>query len=117
MKKLFSLFVAVVCSSGLWAQDTFSIIALDPVTGEVGSAGASCVSGVGSSGIIDIITDIIPGRGGVNSQAYVCIPNINLQNAINEMENGSSPQEIIDWLIANDACGSQSFDPQFTQQK
>ena len=25
------------------SQDTFSIVAMDPITGEVGSAGASCV--------------------------------------------------------------------------
>lgn len=97
------------------AQDTFSIIAVDPDTGEVGSAGASCVTGVGPNGIIDIITRIIPGRGGVNSQAYVCIPNVNLNNAIAQMEQGSSPTEIIDWLIANDACSSQNFDPEFRQ--
>ncbi|MDX1463443.1 MAG: hypothetical protein R3359_10330, partial [Marinirhabdus sp.] len=67
---LLSLFV----SATGFAQDTFSIIAVDPDTGEIGSAGASCVQGIGNQGIIDIITKIIPGRGGVNSQAYVCIP-------------------------------------------
>ena len=82
MKKLYILLFSFLTVFSLKAQDTFSIIAVDPVTKEIGSAGASCVQGVGPSGIIDIITDIIPGRGGVNSQAWVCIPNINLQNAI-----------------------------------
>lgn len=115
MKTFYSILVAILVSSGLTAQDTFSIIAADPVTGEIGSAGASCVTGVGSSGIIDIITDIIPGRGGVNSQAWVCIPNTNLQNAIAQMELGLNPQEIIDYLLLNDSCSSQNFDPEYRQ--
>ncbi|MEM7085757.1 MAG: DUF1028 domain-containing protein [Bacteroidota bacterium] len=115
MKKIYSILAALLLCGSLSAQDTFSIIAVDPATGEVGSAGASCVSGVGSGGIIDIITDIIPGKGGVNSQAWVCIPNTNLQNAILRMEEGLSPQEIIDWLLLNDSCSSQNFDPAFRQ--
>jgi len=115
MKKAYLFLTAVVICTSMAAQDTFSIIGVDPVTGEIGSAGASCVTGVGTGGIIDIITDIIPGRGGVNSQAWVCIPNINLENAILQMEAGLSPSEIITYLLANDACSSQNFDPEFRQ--
>lgn len=116
MKKTYFLLVAVLLSFQVQAQDTFSIIAVDPATGEVGSAGASCVDGAGSfGGIIDIITQIIPGRGGVNSQAYVCIPNSNLNNAIAQMEMGASPDEIIEYLQNNDSCSSQGFDPAFRQ--
>lgn len=111
MKKLTVLFFVFLLSTMGFGQDTFSIIAVDPVTGEIGSAGATCISSTGGSNIADIITDIIPGQGGVNSQAYVCIPNINLQNAILQMEAGLSPSEIIDYLMANDACNSQNFDP------
>ena len=115
MKSLYTLLLAIFITGNLAAQDTFSIIAVDPVTGDIGSAGASCVSGVGAAGIIDIITDIIPGRGGVNSQAYVCIPNTNLQNAIEEMEAGASPLEIIDYLLLNDSCSSAGFNPEYRQ--
>lgn len=115
MKNLYVFLVLLLVVLPLRSQDTFSIIAVDPTTGEIGSAGASCVTGVGAAGIIDIITDIIPGRGGVNSQAWVCIPNVNLQNAIEQMEMGSNPTEIIDWLINNDACSAQNFDPEFRQ--
>lgn len=115
MKSFLLLFLLIAFNIQLTAQDTFSIIAVDPDTGEIGSAGASCVTGVGASGIIDIITKIIPGRGGVNSQAWVCIPNVNLNNAIDQMENGASPSEIIDWLLNNDACSSQNFNPEFRQ--
>lgn len=115
MKKLYAFAAAALLSLSISAQDTFSIIAVDPATGEIGSAGASCVPGIGAGGIIDIITDIIPGRGGVNSQAWVCIPNVNLQNAITRMEAGDSPSEIITWLLANDACSAQNFNPEFRQ--
>ena len=43
-------------SSILFSQDTFSIVAIDSATGEVGSAGASCISG---SIIISDIPDTI----------------------------------------------------------
>lgn len=115
MKFFLLFFILLVFNIQLTAQDTFSIIAVDPDTGEIGSAGASCVTGVGASGIIDIITKIIPGRGGVNSQAWVCIPNVNLNNAIDQMEGGASPSDIIDWLLNNDACSSQNFNPEFRQ--
>lgn len=116
MKKNYTFLIALLLSFNLYAQDTFSIIAVDPTTGEVGSAGASCVDGIGAfGGLIDIITDIIPGRGGVNSQAYVCIPNSNLASAIQQMEAGLSPDEIIDFLINNDNCNSQNFNPAFRQ--
>lgn len=115
MKKLYTIALACLLSFTGFSQDTFSIIAVDPDTGEIGSAGASCVTGVGPQGIIDIITKILPGRGGVNSQAYVCIPNSNLNNAIDQMEMGASPAEIIDYLLNNDSCSSQNFDPEFRQ--
>lgn len=115
MKNLLLLVIILLLNTSTRAQDTFSIIAVDPVTGDVGSAGATCISSAGGSNIADIITDIIPGRGGVNSQAYVCIPNINLENAIIQMEAGLSPSEIIDYLLLNDACGSQNFNPEYRQ--
>jgi len=115
MKNLYVLIVLSFTTFYLNAQDTFSIIAVDPATGEVGSAGASCVTGLGDLQIVDIITDIIPGKGGVNSQAYVCIPNSNLNNAIDQMEAGLSPSQIIDWLYDNDACNSANFNPEFRQ--
>ncbi len=116
MKKNYTFLIALFFSLSLYAQDTFSIIAVDPDTGEVGSAGASCVDGIGAfGGLIDIITDIIPGRGGVNSQAFVCIPNSNLASAIEQMEAGLSPDEIIDYLVNNDNCSSQNFNPEFRQ--
>lgn len=108
-------FFSFTCQLGL-SQDTFSIVAVDPETGEVGSAGASCVDNIAGLGGIQLLNKIIPGKGGVNAQAYVCInPHINLDNAIDQMNVGLSPEEIISWLEQNDACFSQNFNPAYRQ--
>jgi uncharacterized Ntn-hydrolase superfamily protein len=77
------------------AQDTFSIVVVDTVTGEIGSARASCIAGS------FILSDIIEGIGAIHTQAYWNATN--QQNAHNRMLEGLSPQQIIDWLVANDA--------------
>jgi uncharacterized Ntn-hydrolase superfamily protein len=83
-----------------WAQDTFSIVAVDTVTGEIGSAGASCVGAIYGIGAF-VLSDVIEGIGAIHTQAAY-LPQ-NQQNAHNRMLEGLSPQQIIDWLIANDA--------------
>ncbi len=88
----------------LKSQDTFSIVAVDAETGEIGSAGASCVDNADQFGGVILISGIIPGRGAVNGQATICIPHFNLNNAIDQMELGLSPDEILDWLYNNDDC-------------
>jgi len=106
MKKLLLSFSVFLVASFVIAQDTFSIVAVDATTGEVGSAGASCIdnSGCGGCGGVIIISNLVPGRGAINAQATVCIPNSNLNNGIGWMLNGHSPTEILDSLLANDAC-------------
>lgn len=87
--------------SGLSAQDTFSIVATDPETGEVGSAGASCVD-LGNFGLPpDFLGELFPGEGAINSQAYYIAQN--QANARVRMQAGDTPSEIIQWLVANDA--------------
>lgn len=85
------------------AQDTFSIVAVDTVTGEIGSAGASCVGPIGGVGAF-ILSDVIEGIGCIHTQAQYLSQN--QHNAHNRMLEGLSPQEIIDWLVANDAQGN-----------
>lgn len=82
-------------------QDTFSIVAIDPITGEVGSAGASCIGGS------IIISDIHPGVGGIHTQSYWNANNQN--NASFLMDQGYSPDEIIDWLTNNDSENDSSI--------
>jgi len=76
-------------------QATFSIVAVDTVTGAIGGAGASCISG---SKIID---DIIEGVGAVHTQAYYLEANQNNAHAL--LAEGLTPDSIIAWLAANDA--------------
>lgn len=83
------------------AQDTFSIVAVDTVTGEIGSAGASCIDGSQIEGGALIISDVIPGRGAIHTQSYW--NSTNQQNAHSRMVEGMSPEEIIQWLSTHDA--------------
>ena len=83
------------------AEATFSIAAVDPVTQQVGSAGASCISGS------IILSDVHPGRGVIHTQAYW--NGLNQDNASQLMDEGHSPQEIIDWLVAHDAQNNPSI--------
>ncbi|HSW55982.1 MAG TPA: DUF1028 domain-containing protein, partial [Ignavibacteriaceae bacterium] len=93
-------------SAGIFSQDTFSIVAVDTVTGEIGSAGASCVGPFGGVGAF-ILSDVIEGIGGIHTQASW--NSTNQQNARARMLQGFSPQQIIDWLVANDAQGNPTI--------
>jgi uncharacterized Ntn-hydrolase superfamily protein len=102
MQKLTLLTLFVVLT--LWSaksQDTFSIVAVDSVTGEVGSAGASCVD-LFQTGFAndDFLGVLFPNVGAINTQAYYVPANQN--NATTRMNAGDTPGEIINWLIAND---------------
>ncbi|MBL7826313.1 MAG: DUF1028 domain-containing protein [Saprospiraceae bacterium] len=105
MKQLLLIAFGMWSASLTIAQDTFSIVAVDTLTGEVGSAGASCLdnnSFPGSGGAI-IISDILPGKGAIHTQSYWVAGN--QANARLKMEEGLSPVEIITWLRQNDVEG------------
>lgn len=78
------------------AQDTFSIVAVDEATGEVGGAGATCLDIDRHNATALIINDLLPGRGAIHTQASWNATNQNTARA--RMENGASPDEIIDFL-------------------
>ena len=89
------LYIMIVSTRILISQDTFSIVAVDTITGQVGSAGASCIQGS------IIISDIHPGVGAIHTQSYWNA--INQDSASSLMDQGYTPQDIIDWLVANDS--------------
>lgn len=97
MKKniLLVLILFLVFIVNTYSQDTFSITAVDPVTGQVGSAGASCISNC------LILSDVHPGVGVIHTQAYWNSTNQNYAKSL--MNLGLSPQQIIDSLVAHDA--------------
>jgi uncharacterized Ntn-hydrolase superfamily protein len=102
-KKTISLGIIMICLSMLLhGQDTFSIVAIDSLTGEIGSAGASCV---GSSTYYPhgaaVLSDVIPGIGVIHTQAAYLKANQDYAHDL--MMQGLSPQQIIDSVVANDA--------------
>ena len=105
MKKLLILLFIILFVKDVISQDTFSIVAIDSITGEVGSAGASCVDmftiGIPTN---DFLGQLIPDVGAINTQAYY-IP-ANQTNATNRMNMGDTPSQIIDWLVVNDVQSS-----------
>ncbi|MFK7784017.1 MAG: DUF1028 domain-containing protein [Crocinitomicaceae bacterium] len=108
MKSILFMSLVLCLSSKVNAQDTFSIVAVDSVTGEVGSAGASCVDlFIVSVPGDDFLGQLIPGVGAINTQAYY-LP-ANQTNATNQMNLGQTPSQIIQWLIANDIQGQPAF--------
>lgn len=99
-KSILILFILNLAFLTSIAQDTFSIIAIDTITGEIGGAGASCIDENAIPTGVLIINDIIAGRGGIHTQASWL--SANQQNAHTRMVEGMSPQEIIDWLVTHD---------------
>lgn len=108
MKKCLPFLFSCLTLISLKAQDTFSIVAVDSITGEVGSAGASCVdlfqAGLSSD---HFLGQLIPGVGAINTQAYYLTANQN--NATTQMNQGLTPTQIIEWLVANDAQGQPAL--------
>lgn len=103
MKQLALLLLAYAFANPTFSQDTFSIVAVDSTTGEIGSAGASCLDNIqfpGSNGAI-IISNILPGRGAIHTQASYTAANQN--TARNKMIQGLSPAEIVEWMKTHDS--------------
>lgn len=108
MKKSTLLFSTVLFAFFISkGQDTFSICAVDTVTDEVGSAGASCIDASQIAGGVIIISDVHPGKGVIHTQSYWLAANQN--NAKNQMNLGLSPQQIIAWLQGNDVQGNPAI--------
>jgi len=95
------IFSGLVIYTKLHAQDTFSIVAADSTSREVGSAGASCVD-LFAAGFADpsFLGQLLPDTGAINTQADYTPANQN--NARIRMRAGDSPVQIISWLANND---------------
>lgn len=113
MKQPYSLFLValVFFTNVLYAQDTFSIVAVDEETGEVGSAGASCISADNLETFFpgadpDFLGDLLPGLGAINTQSFY-LPQ-NQVAARNRLLAGDTPQQVLNWLVANDAQGNST---------
>jgi len=112
MKNVLKTFILLILSFPLniFAQHTFSIVAIDPATGAIGSAGATCLNTLDCAVCTaQIISDIVPGKGAINAQASVCIPNVNLENGIAQITSGVNAEDCLNWLLVNDACTAGNF--------
>jgi len=90
----------------LIGQHTFSIVAVDTISGEIGSAGATCLTSAdcnGCGGAV-IISELIPGLGAVNAQATVCIPNVNATLISDQLRAGLNATSALNLVLANDQC-------------
>ncbi len=101
MKQFIYYTILLIFSTRVFCQDTFSIVAVDTIRMEVGSAGASCIDGS------IIVSDILPGIGAIHTQSFWDQSNQN--NAHQWMENGYTAQEIINLLINNDVQNNPSI--------
>ena len=98
--KIYNNIICFVLLCG-YVFSTFSIVAVDTKTKEVGSAGGSCI------GNSIIISDIHPNKGVIHTQSYW--NNANQIYASSLMDQGYSPQEIIDLLEENDIQNNASI--------
>jgi uncharacterized Ntn-hydrolase superfamily protein len=108
MQRLLALIQIIFSFQLATAQDTFSIVAVDSITGEVGSAGASCVDMANFPLLeTDFLGELFPGVGAINTQSYYDATN--QLNARLRMLAGDTPQQIIDYLVANDVGGNPTI--------
>ncbi len=99
-KFIFIIFCTILFIINLQTFATFSITAVDTVTKEVGSAGASCIGAPQIPQGCLILSDVHPGVGVVHTQASYLEGNQNLAKGY--MNQGDSPQEIVDKVVNND---------------
>jgi uncharacterized Ntn-hydrolase superfamily protein len=97
-------FLAAICSIlflfTIHSFATFSICAVDTVNNQVGSAGASCIGAPQIPQGCLILSDVHPGVGVVHTQASYLEGNQNLAKGY--MNQGDSPDEIVDKVVDND---------------
>ncbi|MCC6816885.1 MAG: DUF1028 domain-containing protein [Saprospiraceae bacterium] len=89
------------------SQHTFSIVAVDSLTKEVGAAGATCLSVDKEGAEALIISRLHPGIGAINTQSYW--NQFNQDFASNLLLGGFNSEEIIESLKVNDSDNNPSI--------
>lgn len=101
------LLIIVLAISQICAQHTFSIVAVDTISKEVGSAGATCLSINREGYEALIISRLHPGIGAIHTQSYW--NSLNQEIASELMNSGMTSNEIIDYLANNDVDNNPSI--------
>ena len=100
---ILSVVVAVLGAGVQAAQATWSVVAVDPETGEVGVAVASCI---GSE--VSVVPVLVPGVGAAASQA--AISELSGERIVDALSGGASAAETIDAVVAaDDSPGDRQF--------
>lgn len=92
------ILISIILLLSLPSFATFSITAVDTLTKEVGSAGASCVAGS------IMLSDVHPNKGVIHTQAAYL--SANQTKASGFMNAGYTPQQIVDSVVKYDAQGN-----------
>lgn len=102
---------ALTCAHAPWcvvrAQDTFSLVAVDPASGAIVSAGASCLDGDVVPGGARIVSTIVPGVGALHTQSYYSADN--QARGAGLLAAGTSAPELVDLLVAGDVSRSPTL--------
>jgi uncharacterized Ntn-hydrolase superfamily protein len=83
---------ALIYNAVVPEKSTFSVVAVDPLTGDVGIAGASCVP-ISAAGM----TALVPGQGASATQASALDPTQRMQ-IFDMLQQGATATEIIDFV-------------------
>lgn len=92
------ILISIILLLSLPSFATFSITAVDTLTKEVGSAGASCVAGS------IMLSDVHPNKGVIHTQAAYL--SANQTKASGFINAGYTPQQIVDSVVKYDAQGN-----------
>jgi MYXO-CTERM domain-containing protein len=100
-----SIFLAALLAVSSPARATWSVVAVDPITREVGVAVATCVPEPNGSRILPQVAGVAPGIGALAAQAQ-----FNQQTrdrAVMLLRSGTEPQAILDQVNASDPGSAQ----------
>jgi len=95
-------FIIVVLAKAGMAQDTFSLLAFDGETGEIVSAGASCIDGNAIPKGVHAISSILPGVGAIHTQSLYMSQNQQLGDKL--LPLGLSAKPLLDSLLKADVA-------------
>jgi uncharacterized Ntn-hydrolase superfamily protein len=101
MKQWLSFCAASLAALPVIACATWSVVAVDPQTGEVGAAGATCWPGVA------IIARIVPGKGAVVAQGLTSVEG--RDHASKMLREGSAANEVIEAITSSRVDESVAF--------
>ncbi len=101
MKQWLSFCAASFAALPVIACATWSVVAVDPQTGEVGAAGATCWPGVA------VIARVVPGKGAIVAQGLTSVEG--RDHASKMLRDGSAANEVIEAITSSRVDESVAF--------